>query len=166
VSAMDDKKAKVEEKEETFQYDDYANLDVEGKIALVLREAPRASNNYAAERQLKMRHAALQQKIANAEKHKAAAIVFVNDQNMLPDGDDLMDFNFLAMVSSTAKIPVFTVRRAVLQKLLKSTADLDLETIEQDIDRELKPHSVALTGWTGYVEVQVTRSKEMLPLRT
>lgn len=165
VSAMDDKEAKVEEKEEMFSYDDYANLDVEGKIVFVLREAPRSSNNYAAERQLKMRHAALQRKIENAEKHKAAAIVIVNDQSMLPDGDDLMDFNFLAMVSSTAKIPVLTVRRAVLEKLLKSTADLDLATIEHDIDRELKPHSVALTGWSGNVEVQLTRSKEMLPLR-
>jgi hypothetical protein len=168
VSAMDSKVIKVEEKEETFDYDDYANLDVEGKIVLAFREAPRASNNYVAERALRARHAGVQglkQKIANAEKHKAAAIVFINDRSMLPDGDDLMDFNFHAMEASVAKIPVFTVRRSVVQSLLKSTADLDLEAIEEDIDRELKPHSVALAGWTGNLEVQVTRSREMLPLR-
>jgi hypothetical protein len=165
VSAMDGNETKIEEKDETFSYDDYANLDVEGKIVLVLREAPRAFNNYVAERQLKMRHGGLQQKIDNAEKHKAAAVVIVNDHDMARDGDDLMDFNFHAMTYSSTKLPVFTVKRSVLQELLSSSAGLDLERIEQDIDRDLKPHSVSLKGWTAYLDVQVQRSREMLPLR-
>jgi hypothetical protein len=83
---------------------------------------------------------------------------------MVADGDDLMDFNFHAMVGSSAKIPAFTISRSLLQIMLQSRSE-DLTCIEQDIDRTLKPHSVALTGWTADLEVKVSRSNQMLPLR-
>jgi hypothetical protein len=154
----------VQEKEETLDYDDYANLDAGGKIVIVLRDAPRSSNHYLVPPMWKQRNGALSQKIQNAEKHNAAAIIFVNDHGMVGDGDDLMDFDFHAMVGSSAKIPAFTIHRAQLQSMLGSVGE-SLERVEQDIDRELKPHSVALSGWTADVEARVARSKDMLPLR-
>jgi hypothetical protein len=154
----------VQEKAERLDYDDYANLDAAGKLVVVLRDAPRAANHYLVPPQWKQRNGALSLKIQNAEKHNAAAIVIVNDHGMVGDGDDLMDFNFHAMVGSSAKIPAFTIHRAQLQLMLGSVGE-NLERVEQDIDRELKPHSVALTGWTADVEARVARSNDLLPLR-
>jgi hypothetical protein len=162
ASAMGD--PKPEEKEETFLYDDYAGIDVAGKIVVVLRDAPRPANPQALAPNWRNRNGALAQKILNAEKHGAAAIVFVNDRSMVADGDELMTFAWQSMSGSTAKIPAFTIHRALLQSMLRSKGQ-DLETIEQDIDRTLKPRSVALTGWIADVEARVSRSKEMLPLR-
>jgi hypothetical protein len=161
-SAMGD--PKPEEKEETYRYDDYEGLDAAGKIVVVLRDAPRSNNPQALAPAWRQRNGALTQKILNAEKHGASAIVFVNDRGMVADGDDLMTFAWQAMAGSTAKIPAFTIHRALLQSMLRSR-EKDLEAIEQDIDRTLKPNSIALSGWTAGVEAQVSRSKDMLPLR-
>ena len=163
-SAMGDPKPNTEPKEDKYLYDDYAGIDAAGKIVVVLRDSPRSANHYALDRQWKVRNGSLNRKIENAEKHKAAAIIIVNDHGMVGDSDDLMDFNFHAMVGSSAKIPAFTIHRSLLQSMLASRGD-DLARIEQDIDGTLKPHSVALTGWTADLEARVSRSNEMLPLR-
>ncbi|HMF15305.1 MAG TPA: PA domain-containing protein, partial [Gemmataceae bacterium] len=120
-SAMGDQKP--EEKEEKYLYDDYASLDVAGKIVVVLRDAPRSANHNALDRMWKQRNGALARKIENADKHGVAAIVFVNDAGTAADGDDLMDFNFQAMASSSAKIPAFTIHRSLLQSMLASRGE-------------------------------------------
>jgi hypothetical protein len=161
-SAMGD--TKPEQKDDKYLYDDYEGVDVAGKIVVVLRDAPRSSNQYALDRMWKARNGALNRKIENAEKHNAAAIIIVNDRGMVGDGDDLMDFNFHAMIGSSAKIPVFTIHRSLLQTMLESRKE-DLTRIEQDIDRTLAPQSIRLTGWTADLEAKVSRSNQMLPLR-
>jgi hypothetical protein len=163
-SAMGDVKPKPEDKFDKFHYDEYESIDAAGKIVVVLRDVPRTANRFAVDPSWKARNGSLQQKIQNAEKHQAAAIIIVNDQGMVADGDDLMDFNFHAMVSSSAKIPAFTIHRSLLQSMLQSRNE-DLTSIEQDIDRTMKPHSMALAGWTADLEAKVSRSNEMLPLR-
>jgi hypothetical protein len=61
-------------------------------------------------------------------------------------------------------MPVFHMRRSVLQTLLRSDGQ-DLEVIEKDIDRDLKPHSLALKDWSADLGVKVTRSNKELPLK-
>jgi hypothetical protein len=155
---------KAEAKEAKLTYDDYAGLDVEGKIVLVLRDSPRSANPFGLDRMWKGRNGSLQQKIQNAEKHKAAAIVFINDHGMVDDGDDLMTFNWQCMSPGSGKIPALTIHRSLANSLLRSQGQ-DLEQIEQDIDHALKPHSLALEGWSGDVDVEVERSREMIPLK-
>jgi hypothetical protein len=163
-SAMGDPKPKAEDKFDKFPYDDYEGIDAAGKIVVVLRDVPRTANRFAVDPNWKGRNGSLQIKIQNAEKHGASAILFVNDYGMVTDGDDLMDFNFHATAPSSAKIPAFTIHRSLLQSMLDSRGE-DLTRIEQDIDRTMKPHSLALTGWTADLEAKVSRSNEMLPLR-
>ena len=64
-----------------ISYDDYAGIDAAGKVVLVLRETPRAGNA-AAPFPGGRRPASLVEKLQNAERHHAAAVVFVNDRDM------------------------------------------------------------------------------------
>src|SRR5262249_40111917 len=69
-------------------YDDYEGLDVEGKVVVVLRDAPRQGNKYVSfDGQRRRLHASIGQKLANAQKHKAAAVLLVNDADTAATGD-------------------------------------------------------------------------------
>src|SRR5262249_42401564 len=84
---------------EKGDYDDFKGIDVEGKVVLVLRRVPRVSAADAAgfEGGGNGPHSALTTKAANAEKHKAAAILFVTDAGAAAkDGDPLMAFDYTA----------------------------------------------------------------------
>ncbi len=105
-----------------------------------------------------MNGAPFTRKIANAEKHHAAGVLIVNDADAAHDGDDLLDFNYTAFGRSTAKVPVCHVRRRVLERMLPGGADA-LTAVEKDINRERKPHSRELTGWTIGVDVRLHRGK-------
>lgn len=148
------------------EYDEYQGLDVEGKVVVILRDTPRAGDGQTLEGPWKRRYASLNEKLRNAKAHKAAAVIFVNDHKLADGGDDLMDFNWQAMVGSgAAEFPVFHVRRSVLADLLRSAADKDLTALEAAVDRDLKPQSLELTGWTAQGDVKVTRSAKQLPLK-
>jgi hypothetical protein len=136
-------------------YDDYDAVDVADKVVVLLRGAPRSTDKERAHELMK--GAPFSIKIANAEKHHAAAVLIVNDADTARDGDDLLDFNYTAFSRSAGKIPVLHVRRSVLETML---GGMDaLTTLEKNINRELKPHSRELTGWTVRVEVRQHRGK-------
>jgi hypothetical protein len=143
---------------EKARYDDYAGLDVADKIVVLLRDAPQAADKDVA-RELK-NGAPFARKIANAEKHGASAVLIVNDAETARTGDALLDFNYTALGRSAAKIPAFHVRRSVLENMLPGGAD-GLREIESAINRELNPHSQELTGWTGSLDVKISRGKKI-----
>ncbi|HEY7428760.1 MAG TPA: M28 family peptidase [Gemmataceae bacterium] len=136
------------------KYDDYASLDVTDKIVIVLRGAPVSADKDRAHELQK--GTTFTSKIANAEKHQAAAVLIVNDADTARDGDDLLDFNYTAFGRSAAKIPACHVRRSVLEMMLPGSADT-LAALEKDINRDLKPQSRELTGWTADVAVKLHR---------
>jgi hypothetical protein len=143
---------------EKANYDDYAEVDAANKVVVLLRGAPQG-NDKDRNREL-MNGAPFIKKIANAEKHEAAAVLFVNDADTARDGDELLDFNYTAFTRSAGKVPVFHVHRAVLEMMLPSGGDT-LSLLEKDIQRELKPHSRELPGWTVNVAVRMHRGKIM-----
>lgn len=134
------------------KYDDYAGIDATDKVVIVLRDAPHPADEETA-RRLKA-SAPLSRKTANAEKHKAAAVLFVNDADTAKTGDDLLDFNYTAIRPPDCGVPVFHVLRSVLQTMLTADAAGDLGDIERGIDHDGKPHSLDLTGWTVRLEVK------------
>jgi hypothetical protein len=137
-------------------YDDYADIDASGRIVIILRDTPRAGNRFAsfASRYL---HQSFATKVANAEKHKAAGILFVNDRDTSKDGDDLLDFSFTAVGASLGSLPIAHVRREVLDQILESGGS-SLTDLEGEIDRDLRPRSVGLDGWSAHLHEQVERS--------
>ncbi len=63
-----------------YKYDDYANVDVAGKVVIVLRKEPQqkdSNSKFAGTRNSD--HAPFTKKVLNAATHKAAALIVVND---------------------------------------------------------------------------------------
>ncbi len=63
-----------------WKYDDYAGIDVRGKIAVMLRKEPQQGDATSVFNGLRPSvHASFRQKINNAREHGAAAVIVVND---------------------------------------------------------------------------------------
>jgi hypothetical protein len=139
-------------------YDDYKNVNVAGKVVVVIRRTPRFNDEkHPFDGDLFMHHAALVTKMVKADLHKAAAVLFVNDRDMAKKKDDLMSFGYTAQGSSAGKAPAVHVRRAVVDEMLRSSSKTTLEEIEKAIDGDLKPRSALIKGWTATLEVNVKR---------
>jgi hypothetical protein len=142
-------------------YNDYQGLDVAGKVVIALRDTPRATateKEVVFEGSRRRQLASFTEKLANAERHKVAAILFVNDAETARTGDDLLDFNYTALARTSNKLPAFHIRRAVLETmLLRSGAELS--ALEREIDRDLKPRSRILEGWTANLELKTKRDR-------
>lgn len=65
------------------KYDDYAGIDVKGKVVIVLRHQPQRSNPHGLFGKGDSPYAAFSRKISTAADHGAAAIVFCNDDDEL-----------------------------------------------------------------------------------
>ncbi|MEX2168900.1 MAG: M20/M25/M40 family metallo-hydrolase [Pirellulales bacterium] len=62
-------------------YDDYADIDVDGKAVIVLRHEPQQNNPHSALNGTDdSMHAPFRRKVSNAIQHGAAAVIFVTDQ--------------------------------------------------------------------------------------
>jgi hypothetical protein len=69
---------------EDIGYDDYADVDVEGKVVLMLRKEPQQDDPdspFAGKRSSP--HATFQKKVDNALAHNVAAVIMVNDESEL-----------------------------------------------------------------------------------
>ncbi len=145
--------------------DEYADVNVTGKVVVILRDTVRPDNKYARNPNWHRKFASLSEKMNNAASHKAAAILLVNDRDTAKDGDDLLNFGYYAGVGGQLlrlpDIPVLQVRRAVVEEMMGEK----LENVERDIDRDLQPRSRELTGWTASADVSVWRSKNALKLK-
>jgi hypothetical protein len=136
-------------------YDDYKDIDVKGKIVIIIRQTPRA-NSKETPFPNAISHAPLNVKIANAEAHKAAGVLFVNDRQMAGTDDPLMTFEY-AQGGGSAPFPVFHVRRALVDQMLAGS-NTTLTELEADIDGDLKPRS-RTTGWNATLEASVVRTE-------
>jgi hypothetical protein len=142
-------------------YDDYKGVDVAGKVVLILRRTPRPDNQFAPfDGKNAGRHASLQEKVLNADEHKVAGVLLVNDHaTARANGDALIDFSYTAFGSPLANLPVVHIKRTLADAMIQSALGTTLKTLEEDIDRDLKPRSAPLSGWNASVETGVKRPK-------
>lgn len=139
-------------------YDDYEGIDVAGKVVIILRDTPNAGNKFLTFDGAKRReHASFTKKMENALKHKAVAILFVNDRDTSRDGDELLDFGYTAAAPSPSKLPALHVRRHVIDAMIFASTGVRLADLENDIDRNQKPRSITLPGWTVRLNVSLKR---------
>jgi hypothetical protein len=140
-------------------YDDFQGVDVSGKIVVVIRRTPRpGSTTTPFDGSNAELHATLTKKLDNAEKHNAAAVLFVSDRQMAGSQDRLMEFGYTSF-GSAFKVPALHIHRSLADELTQSALGKTLEEIEEDIDRDLKPQSAVLSDWTASLEVNVLRSQ-------
>jgi hypothetical protein len=140
-----------------IDYDDYKGQNVAGKLVLVLRQVPRATNpSLPFDGRSSGYHAALATKLKNAEDHQAAGVLFVSDRDKAGETDRLMDFYDTAFAAGS-KLPAIHVKRELADRMLQASLGVGLRDLEADIDRDLKPRSAPLAGWTATVETTVNR---------
>ncbi|MBM3995804.1 MAG: M20/M25/M40 family metallo-hydrolase [Planctomycetes bacterium] len=138
-------------------YDDFAGVDVKGKIVIALRRVPRWNDNTRPFGGMyKNALAALEAKQNAGEGHGAVAVIVVNDASETKD--TLMPFQFSFRITTTST-PFVHMKRSFLEEMMKSSLGKSLQEIEKAIDGDLKPRSAALTGWSANLDVKVKRSE-------
>ena len=133
-------------------YDDYAGLDVKGKVVLVAQDFPREQSAASPFRDPRSyRYGEWRYKATNAREHGAAAIVAVRDLWAHGGADDLPPWR--GQVSSRAGLLAV---RATLGALLRGGADVRALAAAGEDDG--RPHSRAL-GVRARVEVEVRHER-------
>jgi Peptidase family M28/PDZ domain/PA domain len=122
-----------------FDYDDYAGLDVQDRIVVLLRDEPAgfAKNNAGL-----TQHSQLVSKAINARNHGAKAVVLLNGQLQSGEEDLLTRFGSVSGPVDSGIILV-QVKNAAAGKWLQA-AGKSLDDIQAQINHSTKPNSFAL----------------------
>lgn len=134
---------------EDEKYDDYAGIDVAGKVVLVIRREPQQGDEHSVfNGKRESQHAGMATKIQNAWVHKAAAVLLVSDPfTVKSDADDkLLPANYLGF-NSTVGVPVAHISRKFADRLLAGTDLESVAKVEAAIDADLKPRSREIPRW-------------------
>jgi Peptidase family M28/PDZ domain/PA domain len=124
-------------------YDDYAHLDVQGKIAVVLRYEPPSFSGGEGSRRY-TRHANLISKAINARNRGAAAVIIVNGYREGSDGDELIKFGSVSGPAD-AGIPMVQVKNDVVQGWLEGSGK-SLRELQTAINDSNAPQSLELAS--------------------
>jgi hypothetical protein len=149
---------------EDHNYDDFAGIDVEGKVVVLIRLEPQAEDpNSVFDGDQTSRHASGRQKVTSARRAKAAGILMVNDSLTAAEADELIQPDRFR----TNSLPFAQITRSVIDDILKSsplTAPTgnqlgSIEEIEAQIDGNLEPISQTIEGWTVEFKSSFTQKK-------
>jgi Zn-dependent M28 family amino/carboxypeptidase len=137
-------------------YDDYAGIDVRGKIVLVFDHEPQENDPQSIFNGTgNTRYATTRVKALNAQAHGALAILIVaepnrrhpsNQERVARIGRSLnraVPLPQQALAEDDLQIPSATLSDDVARNLLQTTG-IRSGDLQQDIDTHLKPHSLAL----------------------
>ena len=118
-----------------LEYDDYENLDVEGKVVIVLRNHPDNDNPHSEFEKF----APLRKKSSVARDKGAVGIIFVNGYEEFKQGDDLVNFSYDRGGAVTG-FAIANVKREIVEEIFSSSG-LSFKTYYENIIAEKKPAS-------------------------
>ncbi|MFQ5605884.1 MAG: M28 family peptidase [bacterium] len=141
-----------------YQYDDYANVQVEGKIVLVLRHEPGEKDSSSVFDGAKNSDfAKMQTKVENAIEHGAIGLIMVTDpvnhRSLRPRGfpwpslyknlpNQAIPYTLALMESK--KIPVVHVGKAFVKQIFGSVDSL--KSLQTKIDGAMRPNSFVISN--------------------
>ena len=142
-----------------FHYDDYQDVNVTGKIVLVLRHEPQESDpkspfdgtNFTS-------HASFINKAINAKQHGAQGIIFITDLN---HEDEQVGPATRTEETDDLGIPAVHAKRDAVVGLLK-TGGKDLSAIQKSIDADLKPHSFDIPNSQVHISTDILRAHKVV----
>jgi hypothetical protein len=140
-----------------YGYDDYADIDVKGKVALVLRYEPHDANGVSRFTKNKgewSESASLIAKVNNAAKHGATAVLIVNPPTF--HEDVAVPFS-REMMSEKASIPFLFLKRHVAKDLLAKAQAKPLAELQKQIDDGGEPHGEVLADVKVAGQVKILR---------
>jgi aminopeptidase YwaD len=135
-----------------YNYDDYAGVDVRGKLVVVLAHEPQEYDEKSIfAGKVYTDHAQYYSKAANARRHGAAGVILIGDRvNHKTSADELEPFG-KTTGPNDAGILFVQVKEDVVEAWFRA-AGKNLMQIESGIDVDVKPRSFELPG----VEVRET----------
>jgi hypothetical protein len=147
------------------KYDDFAGIDVHGKVLLAMRYEPTDEHDHS--RLAKADdtsgwsfHAVLEEKAKQAAAHGAVALLLVTPPGEGPDV--LLPFGN-TFAAEPATIPVLHISWEVADKILADGNSPDLKKLRSQIDSTLTPQSRALANVRVSGGVKVDR--QILPVK-
>jgi hypothetical protein len=158
-----------------YHYDDYANVDVRGKIVVVLRHEPREEDSTAVFMGKALTdYANVSRKVRIAREHGAVGLLVITDPlnhtSLTPRGfpwpslSKTIPSDALPMTmgaEESEKIPVIHVGASVISALFGSVEGL--REIQVEIDSTMTPHSFRLMG--AEARVQTSTSVKVMPTK-
>lgn len=145
--------------DETTGFDEYSGISVEGKIAVLIRREPQNFEGGAFGGLETSPNAYIDRKLELLRDAKAAGVLMVNDYSSAKtaDADDLISPSNFGDAGNS--VPFAHVSQAAIDAVLKQsplkTSDgmsLDsLAAVAEHIDKNLKPVSQELAGWSATV---------------
>lgn len=140
-----------------YGYDDYAGVEVKGKIALVLRyEPPPKSEKSPFQKAPRFsRHATLRAKVTNARNHGASAIILVDLHPPRAGEKDLIPIA-RNLGRGDATLVAVQVKRHIVEKWFQEEG-VSLVELKEQIDREEKPASLPLPHLKASLHVILER---------
>ena len=127
-----------------YGYDDYANLDVQGKIVLVLRHEPQEADEKSVFNGKNLTlHSQLSNKLVNAKQHGARGVLLVNDTPNHPGDEDTLPRFVPLTGTEEIGILVEQISAKAADELLSASKE-SLGGVATAIDRDTKPHSFLL----------------------
>jgi len=133
---------------EDMKYDDYADLDVEGKVVMVLRRAPDFESFPRGDQ-------AFVAKAMKAKERGAVALLIVNKNG----NQSLYDFTNAGRGRDYG-IPMFHITPPLATRMLNAAGEDDIESIQRRIDETKQPYRAALEG------VSIKGRAELKPVLT
>ena len=140
------------------EYDDYAGVDVTGKVALALRFEPKdEAGKSRLSKEGWSEHAAIARKARVAAARGAVAFLYLHPPTH--HGPETMS-PLARSRGESAAIPVIQVRQRVAEEMLRIAEAGDLKTYQGAIDNSFSPRSVVLrkVNVDGAVELKRTTS--------
>lgn len=134
-----------------YHYDDYADLDVTGKLVLILRHEPQENDAHSVFDGKKLTsHATFLDKMVNAKMHGARGVILINDVAAHPSKAVSQDADTLEKFGATggprdAGIFFVQIKASTAEQWFRAEGR-DLNNIEAQIDKDLKPRSFALSN--------------------
>ncbi len=140
-----------------YDYDDYAGIDVKGKIALVLRYEPPPKDDKSPFRVQPQasQYAPLVAKVSNARDHGAAGMILV-DLSPKEGQKELIPVRRLSGARGQTNFVAAQIRREIVERALE-TEGVSLRALKAAIDREEKPHSLALPALSAALMVKLEK---------
>jgi len=143
------------------KYDEYAGVDVKGKVVVLIRREPQNRPDGAFRGQETSPNAYIDRKLELIRNSGAVGVLFVNDMGTEGDeSDELADPSSFG--NDESAVPFAHVKRAVVDEMLKSAplkgADgqslASLKNVCAAIDQTLKPLSQEIPGWSATVSTR------------
>lgn len=151
----------ISAKTDKIDYDDYADMDVKGKVVVLLRKEPQQSDESSVfAGKDPSDYSFFTSKQITAFTKGAAAVLIVNDRVTAESGDTLIPSEGAGRGFGRKRVPTIFVKREMIDKIVTAIHGKSLKEIEEAIDQDLKPRSFALTGWKASGEVKIEEGKQ------